>query len=176
MDQSEKSEFPRAELTAGRFVLRRPDRTESGLTADETAAILKSAEPGKIEVFRIHRVLADSGLELVGVSAESLTRQAAMMITFETVAEARRIFDGLIVTSGSKQPPCRVEMQLAKLDGEDRPFGIVLRYCEACDQPMAEWVRDCGLQDDLPRIAGPGSLAKIEGRVRQVILSETVGA
>ena len=168
--------FPRAQLAAGRFIVRLSGRTESGLTAEEAAFVLDSAGAEHVEAFRIHRVLADSGLELVGVSAESLSRPAAMMFLLEAVAEARRFFDELLAASRSSPSPCRIEMRLVAIDGGDHRFGVVLQYCEACEQSVHDWVRACAVSDDRKRLSGPGSFNRIQDGISQVILSEVVVA
>ena len=174
MTAPDDTSFPRAQLTAGRFVVRLPGRTESGLTAEEAVFVLNSAGAEHAEAFRIYRVLADSGLELVGVSAESLSRPAATMFPFETVADARRFFDELLAASRSSSPPSRVEVRLVALDGKDHRFGVVLQYCEACEQPVHDWIRVCAVSDDRQRLSGPGSFERLQDSIGKVSLCEVV--
>jgi hypothetical protein len=174
MTAPDDTSFPRARLAAGRFAVRLPGRTESGLTAEEAVFVLNSAGAEHAEAFRIHRVLGDSGLELVGVSAESLSRPAATMFPFETVADARRFFDELLAASRSSSPPSRVEVRLVALDGKDHRFGVVLQYCEACEQPVHDWVRVCAVPDDRQRLVGPGAFDRIQSGISQEILREVV--
>ena len=131
---------------AGRFIVKLKGATQSGL-ADHEVADLVIEQPDEIlEVYRIHRVLDDGRMELVGVPAELFLRRDCLLFSRLEINIARRDFDSVSKLGVRSSPPCKIEMQLAHVKPPMAPCIVALIFPAACSEAVGQWLAAAELE------------------------------
>lgn len=158
----------------GCFVVQTAGARATGLTAEEVVALLESPEGSAAEIFRIHRVLDDGRLELVGVDAQSFASRSAYLFFRGSVVEARADFDAIVALSAHAPPPCRVELHLARARGLQPEHVVALSFVAPCEEAVGQWLRRCERPPGSHVDAGPAALAAYEAGQAQVVKQATL--
>lgn len=137
--------LPRLEEPAryrGLYLFDFGDWTATGYTAEEIAVLLESEQYRDGKVYRIERVAPDGGMELRGVAPERFQFESGMFFQRASRAPAEQDFAALQQAASERPGPCRAILQLAELDGADRPYVTALIYPAEHDADVARWLVD----------------------------------
>ncbi len=125
----------------GLYVFDFGDQTAVGYTAEEIAVLLESERYADGKVYRIHRALPDGTMELAGVPRERLLIEDGLLF-FRAGAEAAKAdFEKL---AGADDPPCRMKLQLATLDGAEPVHVTAAIFPAESTHDVAAWMERIG--------------------------------
>jgi len=176
-----KSELPSAgarkassSIAAGRFIVIRAGQKSTGLAHHQVVGLIESSDGADLTIYHIHRVDEAGRLELVGVEPAELTATSVFALSFGSVQEARRQYDDLEEAARRSPPPCRVGLQLRRVQESGASHQVGLACPAVCADSILHWLQSAGVEtSDLSQLdsdghTGHGSAG--EPAVRQVEL------
>jgi hypothetical protein len=158
----------RPERYAGLYVCNFGDHVSVGYTAEELRVLWESSRYADMKAFRIHRAAADGTLELVGVTRESMDGQDALLFFRSSAQSARADYTALI---DSEAPPCRVRLELARLEGETAVHVTVVAFDAIATHEVSAWLNRIGFQGGDTVEGGMGALSRFRAAEPMIIVS-----
>ncbi len=161
-------------IAAGRFIVIRNGQRTTGLAHHQVVALIESSDGADLTIYHIHRVDEAGRLELVGVEPAELTATSVFVLSFGSVQDARRQYDRLEEAARRAPPPCRVGLQLRRVQEAGASHQVGLACPAVCADSILHWLQAAGVEAaDLSQLdsdahAAHGSTA--EPVVRQVEL------
>ncbi len=134
------------ERYAGLYVFDFGDQVAVGYTADEIAVLLESEKYTDGKVYRIQRALPDGTMELQGVPRETFESEDGLLFYRGDVGEARADFEELIRLVGDEPPPCRMKVQLARIEGAKCGHLTVIIFPAEFTHDVADWLNRIGFE------------------------------
>jgi len=128
------------EKYTGLYIFDFGEQVAVGYTADEVAVLLESEAYAEGKVYRIHRALPDGTMELAGVAREKFNLEDGLLFWRQQVREARADFEELRRAAADIAPPCRMKLQLAKIDGAAPAYLSALIFPAEFTHDVADWL------------------------------------
>lgn len=161
---------PNSQRTAaGRFIVKLKGATQSGLAAHEVAVLVTEQPDEILEIYRIHRVLDDGRMELVGVRAELFLQRDCLLFSRREIDIARRDFDSVGKLGLRSSPPCKIEMQLAHVKPLMAPCVVALIFPAACSEAVGQWLAAAELELGDKADGSPEVLAAYERAAPRIV-------
>ncbi len=145
---------------AGLYIFDFGEQVAVGYTADEVAVLLESENHAGGKVYRIHRALPDGTMELVGVPAEQFQLEDGLLFWRHLVREARSDFEELKRLAGEVTPPCRMKVQLAKLEGADPAYVSIIIFPAEFTHDVSDWLHEIGFEGGDVVEGGPSQVSE----------------
>jgi len=164
--------MPARDEIVGRFLVRLAGRETIGLSAEEAASLLGTAEGQSASAYRIHRVDEHGRMELVGVPEAEFHRDDCLLFFRPTVAQARADFDAILELARLCPPPCRLRMELSRADVLQPAHVVALIFLEACSSAVGQWLARCDRQPGDLAQSGQAALAAYRDAAPRVVLRE----
>lgn len=130
------------EKYAGLYVFDFGEQVAVGYTADEVAVLLESEKYAEGKIYRIHRAQPDGTMELAGVPRERFNLEDGLLFWRQQVRDARSDFEALKHGAEGTAPPCRMKLQLAKLEGAHPGYLTALIFPAEFTHDVADWLLD----------------------------------
>jgi hypothetical protein len=128
----------------GLYVFDFGDSVSVGYTADEIAVLLESGRYPTGRAYKIHRAYADGRLEMKGVSLTRLRGEDGLFFYRREPAAARGDYDELSRLADAAPPPCRCELQLARVSGAEYPNVVAIIYPAEHSDDISAWLTRIG--------------------------------
>ncbi len=165
-------------IAAGRFIVIRDGKRTTGLAHHQVVGLIESSNGADLTIYHIHRVDEAGRLELVGVEPIELTATSVFVLSFGSVQDARRQYDRLEEAARRAPPPCRVGLELRKVQDSGASHQVGLACPAVCADSVLHWLHAAGVEtSDLAQLdpdaqTAHGSAA--ETAVRQAELETNV--
>ncbi|HOW72064.1 MAG TPA: hypothetical protein PKY77_15800 [Phycisphaerae bacterium] len=137
-------EVPSPERYSGLYVFDFGDQAAIGYTADEIAVLLESEKYRHGKVYRIHRALPDGTMELAGVPHERFQLEDGILFYRSTSEAARADYEALNRLAADAPPPCRMKVQLARLQGAAHSELTAIIFPAEFTHEVAGWLNRLG--------------------------------
>ncbi|MBP7934545.1 MAG: hypothetical protein KA354_07830 [Phycisphaerae bacterium] len=137
-------EVPSPERYGGLYVFDFGNQVAIGYTADEIAVLLESEKYRHGKVYRIHRALPDGTMELAGVPHERFQLEDGILFYRSTSEAARADYEALNRLAAAAPPPCRMKVQLARLEGAGHSELTVIIFPAEFTHDVAGWLDRLG--------------------------------
>lgn len=154
----------------GLFVIDFGDGVSVGYLAAEVTALVASGQFPQMQVYQIHRALADGTVDLVNIPLTRFDQphQERLLFLRRTEATARADFDALgLAATGTI--PCTMKVQLAEWSLNDYPFVTILTYPAECSDQVSQWLMESDYRGgDTVEFLAPGA-SHFEQMVEEVL-------
>lgn len=163
---------PNGAALVGRFIVEVPGERLTGLAAHEVSLLLEAPEGREAVIYRVHRVMDDGKMELIGVAPAAFQRLECIAYARREVRNARLDFDALEAHAAKSPPSCRIELRLVRNPDAELSAITALVFPAVCADAIGHWLTgvDRSLGDKLN--AGSAAFDAIEllQVVRHVVL------
>jgi len=171
---------------AGLFVVDLGETCSVGYTAEEVALLMESEAHADAKVYRIHSADPDGTMALKGVPRERFALEAGLLFHSRDLESARADFEALRALADEHGLPCRAQMVLGSRGpchgrlgrdpdrhGRDAratrlPFVVALAYPAECDEDMARWMLDHGVEAGEYADGGIGRLEQVRATLTTI--------
>jgi hypothetical protein len=127
---------------AGLYVVDFGGQVAVGYTASEVEVLMDHERYRGCRVYRIYQAYPDGRMELRGVDATRFQLEEGMLFYRGEEATARADYDALLRSARRNEPPCRCQVQLARLDGAEYPFVTALIFPAEYSDDISRWLLD----------------------------------
>ena len=135
-----------AERYVGLYVFDFGDQVAVGYTADEIAVLLESEKYVEGKVYRIHRALPDGTMELQGVPRRKFQLEDGLLFYRAQAEAARAEYDELIELASDEPPPCRMKVQLARIEGAKHKHLAAIIFPAEFTHDVSDWLIRIGFE------------------------------
>jgi len=158
----------------GRFLVKFQDATQTGLTAEQVIEILEEKPTETLEIFRIHRIVPNGRMELVGVAPAAFDQRDCLLFSRHRVKAAREDFDTIIQLSKGSPPPCRIQIQFSHVKQFDPTHVVVLIFPAPCSEAVGQWLAATGFHPGDHADGSPAVLTSYENADPQIVKQHIV--
>jgi hypothetical protein len=147
----------------GLFVFDFGEWVSVGYTAEEVAVLLESKEHRNGAAYRVYRVNAQGGMELIAVRGGELYGEEMMLFASRDSLEAQAGFSSLKEAAQQSPIGCAARIEMIDVALEEHPHGVCLIYPRHAGNIVSAWLVAMAFQGGEVVLGGAEALNAYNG-------------